>query len=473
MPTVTMARPLGRLLRFSPPIPRPLPSIFRRGHRSSPPPRATYSMLPVKSEYARLEYPKLEKELPAGISVSKTHFRVSIGNGDVREYLYPALRDSCKCPICVDPYSKQRNFRTSDIPNEIQPRNIEVDGKDIIVQWINDIPGYDASHTSRYDIDTLIVPVKSTTKLIAASRPRWTWDREWMNKSQCWISYDDYMNNEVEFAFAMRNLCDTGLIFVKDIPDSREEVEKLATRMGPLRNTFYGPTWDVRSVPKATNVAYTNQFLGFHMDLMYMREPPGYQLLHCLENSCDGGQSMFSDGFHAAKQIYKMGPELFDVLTDVQLCYEYNHEGAIYHNRWPVIETTTMRHSTEFPPIRHVNYSPPFQGPVHSRQVGRNYHEFKKFREALKIFSELLEREENTFELKLEPGQCVIFENRRVVHARRQFNTAVGQRWLAGAYVDEDSLWSRFRRSIRDYPEAWPGQWEDPNKKLQQEFESH
>lgn len=164
---------------------------------------------------------------------------------------------------------------------------------------------------------------------------------------------------------------------------------------------------------------------------------------------------MFSDAFHAANEIYKTRQDFFSVLSNFELCYEYNHEGAMYHNRWPVIETNATTHPGGLPQLHHVNYSPPFQGPIHSRESGKNFGKFKLLRNALKRFVEILESPENTFELKLEPGQCVIFENRRVVHARRQFNTAAGQRWLAGAYVDEDSLWSRFRRSLRDYPEVW------------------
>ena len=65
----------------------------------------------------------------------------------------------------------------------------------------------------------------------------------------------------------------------------------------------------------------------------------------------------------------------------------------------------------------------------------------------------MLANSRNQFELKLEPGQCVIFENRRVLHSRRPFDTGSGSRWLAGAYLDMDSVLSTFRRVARDQPE--------------------
>jgi hypothetical protein len=42
-------------------------------------------------------------------------------------------------------------------------------------------------------------------------------------------------------------------------------------------------------------------------------------------------------------------------------------------------------------------------------------------------------------------GDCVIFDNRRVLHARRAFDASKGERWLKGAYVDGDVFFSRVR----------------------------
>lgn len=279
-----------------------------------------------------------------------------------------------------------------------------------------------------------------------------------MNKMQHWVSYEDYMNDDVMFTAAMRNLSRLGLIFVKDVPKSREMVEKIATRMGPLRNTFYGSTWDVKSVPEAKNVAYTNQFLGFHMDLMYMNEPPGYQLLHCIENSCDGGESLFADTFRAAHLLKLLWPEEWEALTKRHMGYEYVHEDSIYYNSRPVFELDRGG-----PALRYVNYSPPFQSALPLSLKGEKGAARRAlFQRALRRFAWSLQRQKSVFQLKLNPGECVIFANRRVVHARNQFNTMSGSRWLAGAYVDEDAVLSRFAVSRKKDPITWEAS--DPRK---------
>ncbi|KAI2785923.1 hypothetical protein POX_h09686 [Penicillium oxalicum] len=362
------------------------------------------------------------------------------------------LRDLCKCPKCVDPHSKQRSFRTNDIPRDVYPRVVRWDGTHVELEWANDIAGYAKDHTSRWHIEYLKNPVLDPHEQKSPNMRPLRWTNNLMKRLQHWVSYEDYMNNEEKFAAAMRNLSRLGLIFVKDIPDSREMVAKIATRMGPLRNTFYGETWDVKTVPQAKNVAYTNQFLGFHMDLMYMNEPPGYQLLHCLENSCDGGESLFADSFRAAKIMEAEFPAEFKSLCRRHLGYEYNHEEHKYHNTRPVFQLDPKTKE-----LRYINYSPPFQSalPEYEGKKGPGNSGFGDLKRALTHFTKLIESSHAVFQLKLNPGECVIFNNRRVVHARNQFNTSTGSRWLAGAYVDEDALLSRYAVCGAKKPLAW------------------
>jgi hypothetical protein len=81
----------------------------------------------------------------------------------------------------------------------------------------------------------------------------------------------------------------------------------------------------------------------------------------------------------------------------------------------------------------------------------------------------MLESKEMTFDLKLKPGECVIFDNRRIVHARGHFNTLTGSRWLAGAYVDTDAVLSRFNVASKKQPDAWRAARVKRNEKATQE----
>jgi hypothetical protein len=70
---------------------------------------------------------------------------------------------------------------------------------------------------------------------------------------------------------------------------------------------------------------------------------------------------------------------------------------------------------------------------------------FAPFFDALKIFAREVESDEALYEYRLQEGECVIFNNRRILHGRRQFDTTTGSRWLKGAYIDTDVFMSKYR----------------------------
>lgn len=47
----------------------------------------------------------------------------------------------------------------------------------------------------------------------------------------------------------------------------------------------------------------------------------------------------------------------------------------------------------------------------------------------------------------MKPGECVIFDNRRVLHARKAFEVGDQgkERWLRGAYIDKDPFLSKLK----------------------------
>ena len=63
------------------------------------------------------------------------------------------------------------------------------------------------------------------------------------------------------------------------------------------------------------------------------------------------------------------------------------------------------------------------------------------FYAAYRHFAGILERDELRIRLRLRPGQLLLFDNTRILHARTAF-TAAGRRWLQGAYSDLDGLYS-------------------------------
>lgn len=378
--------------------------------------------------------------------------RLSISvDGEVIKFDVTFLRDACSCPACVDPSTQQKLFQTSDIPTEITVRQkpvITSEGN-VRIHWTNDIPGYTAEHVTELGRD--FFRRYSSLRNRVRSRyndPRYVlWDGRIMNADLRWFTYNDYMANDKTLYEVLKQLTCYGLVFIKGVPNHETSIERLGSRIGPLKNTFYGRVWNVRSIPDAKNIAYTNKDLGFHMDLLYFASPPGLQFLHCLRNDAKGGESLFADTFHAATLVRLNSRMLWDSLRTFPVTYHYVNDNQHYHFTRPTIELEKYSHRNTPPRVAHVNWSPPFQAPFEADIGDKDYgSEFRRYLAAAKSFAAHLEARSARFQLRLEPGQCVVFNNRRVVHARRAFELEDGgERWLRGAYVDTDAWMSRWR----------------------------
>ncbi|KAI5796651.1 hypothetical protein EDC01DRAFT_614363 [Geopyxis carbonaria] len=349
------------------------------------------------------------------------------------------LRDACSCPQCVDPSTQQKLIQTTDIPYDISTKTqARLDGGTKIV-WENDL------HESYYPAEFLrrYATKRSSVRANHNDQMPILWDKKKIEKEVTWVEYNEYMSSDKALFQALKQLLSYGLIFMRDIPSESSSVQLIAERIGNLKNTFYGKTWDVKSINNSKNIAYTSLDLGLHMDLLYFESPPGLQFLHCLQNSTKGGSSIFVDSFRAATVVRQNSALLFQALTSFPVTFHYVNDGHHYHFTRPtvVLEENSYHENKR---ISHVNWAPPFQAPF-EMDHGANNGKFRAYITAAKEFAGAMENPDSQLELRLEPGQCVIFGNRRIVHSRRAFDPATGDRWLKGAYVDLDTFLSKLR----------------------------
>lgn len=362
------------------------------------------------------------------------------------------LRDSCTCAQCVDTSTRQKRFDSADIPSNIRIRHFSKSDErngNITLTWKHDIPGFGPDHTTVLPYEWLKrAPHAPVTHTYQDGKHPWN-KRHISNKMNA-FDYNDYMSDDKVLWKLLHQLQVYGLTFVKNLPEAESSVIQTANRIGPLKNTFYGETWDVRSVSNAKNVAYTDVHLGFHMDLLYMQQPPRLQLLHCLRASEQGGISLFSDSYRAMQQLYELDQGAFWTLVNTPVNFHYDNDNNHYFRSRRTFEL--QQGITEIPEnsdsvwtyMEAVNWAPPFQAPFH--HTGGDVAFAKSMRawhEAAQTFRDLTELPTAVYNRQMEPGECVIFDNRRILHARTAF--AGGERWLRGAYLDDDPYLSKMR----------------------------
>ncbi|XP_066281998.1 probable gamma-butyrobetaine dioxygenase isoform X3 [Branchiostoma lanceolatum] len=233
----------------------------------------------------------------------------------------------------------------------------------------------------------------------------------------------------------MQDISDYGVSLVRDVPTELGTVAKVGELIAPVQQSIYGNVFDVVSTEKPINAAYSNVGLEFHMDLMYYESPPGLQLLHCVRFNPEvqGGESVLLDAFPVVEHLRVHHPEDFNTLVRVPATFHKIH----FDREYPVCMRYQRPHIVLNPDkeVIAVNWSPPFEGPlsVPEDDVEPYYKAYRRLVQAMQD-SPLKER-------RLEPGDCLVFNNRRMLHSRRAFTLAPGTvRHLQGCYINIDEF---------------------------------
>ena len=188
---------------------------------------------------------------------------------------YRWLRDACTCPSCVHSSTQQKLHRASDIPASIAPERIETVNNGVHISWATAdrhrsfFPqAFLAAHASpkalhSFHNDTPIALWPTASALLAASG------------GNLEVPYDDLAKPR-GLLRAITQLQRTGLLILRGVPcddtsDEGCEIRKVAAHFAEMRATFYGEVWNIMNVVESRNIAYTNLFLGLHMDLQYVQ----------------------------------------------------------------------------------------------------------------------------------------------------------------------------------------------------------
>lgn len=360
------------------------------------------------------------------------------------------LRDSCTCPKCRDPSSGQKSFATADIPRDTSIQNVTThQDKGLLITLVSESSSSSADDASSSHQVTLsheqisqILRTRQQRQAISArltTRRRFgqeNWDAQTLARRVRKVEYEEYMQGGAAYWSVVRDLVRWGVVFLKNVPREVDSIEKITTRIAHIHETFYGKTFDVKAKPQAENVAYTSGYLGLHQDLLYLDPPPHIQVLHCLENSCSGGESLFSDGDRVARMLWHLRDEFpIKSLADIKIPYAYDRNGHRYRQERTMLAGENDEQGS--PTYGNFFWSPPFQG-VFDRPV-----DMESWIRAAKVFESMVNADEAVYKTKMEPGDAVFFDNLRVLHGRTAFDVeGGGSRWLRGAYIDRQDFFS-------------------------------
>lgn len=362
--------------------------------------------------------------------VAETH--ASVLDGDLRlqtgdSHLDIAgiwLRDNCPCPQSRAA-NGQKLFNIVDLPADTRVERAAVTHAGVEVEFGPD------GHRSVFDLAALLAadapPELADSRHEGAKR---LWRRAAEAAPLTSIDWADYLADP---APALRAVADDGFALLRAVPTELGQVVAVAETFGFVRKTNYGTIFDVRVEENPVNLAYTGLAISPHTDNPYRDPVPTIQLLHCIHNSATGGESGLVDGFAAARLLRESDPRAFEILSSTAVTFRFDSADAHLGATAPMI---ALDHAGRVREIRFNNRSmaAPRLAPGPARE----------FYDAYRAFAELLYAPAAQLNFQLGAGDCLIFDNTRLLHARTAFAVS-GGRHLQGTYADLDSLLSTLR----------------------------
>ena len=348
------------------------------------------------------------------------------------------LRDNARDDASRHGDNDQRLFDVTELADEVTVTAAEVVDGRLVVGF-----GPDGA-TSTYD-EAWLEANRYDRPVVASTGPAVAWTAAGLSVQR--LSWPDRRDAEAWQATS-RALVRDGVAIVdglavgaEDGADPRADAEEtgagivdVANLWGPVRETNYGEVFHVRAEANPTNLAFTPRALNVHTDNPYRRPVPGYQLLHCLVASDVGGVTVLVDGFRAAELLREEEPGAFDLLSTRSVPFRWSGDGFDLRNRGPLIEVEEGGPGAGT--IRAVRYNNRSGAPFDVA-----FDEMAAFYEAFRTFARLLHREELEYRFTLAPGECMVFDNERVLHGRH--GEADPERYLQGCYLDRDWIHGR------------------------------
>jgi len=351
-------------------------------------------------------------------------------NGSQIRYHSTWLRDNSNDPETRDKNNGQRLISISDIPvnTYIESASLDKKGKNITVKFL---PKKKQVKFSSSWLEFHAYDKKRNNSKVWIDPDLKTWSKNSLKRIPV-INYKKAKSNKKLLLNWLKSLHYYGFAKITGCEKKSGTVIKIAKLFGYVRETNYGKWFNVKSKTNAVNLAYTNLGLQAHTDNPYRDPVPTIQILHCLKSSTKGGDSKVVDGFNAALRLKKESKKYFDLLTKYTSRFEFKGKKNVHlKSCFPMIALSPDKKLTA------IHFNNRSIAPI--RDVP--YNEMLNYYKAYRKFSNIIDDPKMAVTFKLNPGDCFLVDNTRVLHARTPYSSK-GSRWLQGCYADKDGLLS-------------------------------
>ena len=367
----------------------------------------------------------------ARVAVTPRALHIEWANGALSEFASVWLRDNR--PADRDPHNGQRLIDVADLPQDPRLHSAVLHAGRLLVEWEGESP------PSAFEPGWLAQHAPGRTPQSRAPAPRPWLEGATLDAARdfAWATLAAVRSDPAMRLDWLERLLADGIGFLSGVPCEDTALVEAMTLVGRVSETNYGLVFDVRSVPQPENLAYSDLGLGLHTDNPYREPVPGFQALHVLIASRDGGSSLFADGFAIAQELRDRDPTAFALLTSTAVPFDYRSRDAELHAERPLIQLSCRGE------IAAVHYNNRSIAPLPLAAGELAAGELAAFYAAYRLFGELLRESRFQLRLQLADGDLVVFDNQRILHGRTAFSSARHARHLRGCYLSRDSVHSQ------------------------------
>lgn len=150
-----------------------------------------------------------------------------------------------------------------------------------------------------------------------------------------------------------------------------------------------------------------------------------------------GGLSIYADGVAVANDFRQVDPEGFRLLSEIDVPFYCEHDTYDMRSRHTVIELdhngvvsglTISQHMLDIADL--------------PQDILDDYYP------AFCRFGKMLQDDRYVMKFLMKSGECMTFDNHRIVHGREAYTASSGDRYLRGTYTDRAEMHSTYRALV-------------------------
>ena len=356
------------------------------------------------------------------IKVLPDKINILFSNNKEDNFLNIWLRDHARDEDSWDQRSNQRKIYTAKLDPKLHIKKaiLKDNGKSVDILWS------DLKKPINYTSNFFLENSKKSQKI---NNNIQIWDKKDIGEEM----YTDFQNTITNEGFKefLKKLYKFGFVVIQNCKTEMSSVEKIAKKIGYVRESIFGGLWSFESNNDMADSAYTQDELRPHTDSTYSNDAPGLQLLLCCHYEATGGESIMVDGFKIAEKIYKENRDLYTLLSEIEVTGQYIGDGVFLEAKRPIFKLNSNK---ELIQVSFNNYD---------RAAFRMDDEKTlKFYDAIREFDLIANNREYQWRHILKQGELLIFNNWRILHGRGSFK---GDRKMSGCYINKEDFDSSCR----------------------------